>query len=345
MSYSLPLQIDGSIGSGGGQIVRTALALAAVTQQSCRLFNIRTKRPNPGLQAQHIATANAICKLCKGVLEGERIGSQELVFYPGPLNQIPNLLYVKLDTAASITLLLQALVPLALQASKPVRIVFEGGGTDTFFSPTLDYWQYVFLKILEKMGVRTEINIKRRGYYPRGGAQAEVLVYPAKLQKLSLATPGPLQKIIIFSGAAKELKPRKVAERQIAGSREILAKLKLPLEERVSYWPADCAGSHFCIAAYFENTVIGADKLGTLGKKAEDIGRETALEILKLAKNPACLDKHMTDQILIYLALAGGGKITVPQITPHAAATQKVIEQFLPGRFVNQQGYVEYQRD
>ena len=136
-----------------------------------------------------------------------------------------------------------------------------------------------------------------------------------------------------ISGASLFLKDKKVAERQLAGMREILGKLKLPIEEKVQYHKTQCPGSQICLAAEFENTVIGADNLGKLGKRAEDVGKEAALELLKEQKTEACLDKHLADQILPFLALAGKSEITVSEITNHCKTNIWVIEKFLEGRF------------
>jgi len=222
----------------------------------------------------------------------------------------------------------------ALLAPSPIKIVFNGGATDTFFSPTMDYFQYVFLKILGKMGAKVEINILRRGYYPEGGAKVEVKVFPFKLKNINLTERGSLKKILAISGASELLKSKKVAERQLQGAREVLGKLKLPMEERVEYYQTQCPGSQICLIAEFENTVIGTDNLGKLGKRAEDVGKEAALELLREQKSEACLDKHSADQLLPYMALASGkSQVTVSEITNHCKTNIWVIEKFIDGKF------------
>jgi RNA 3'-phosphate cyclase len=325
------IEIDGSIGEGGGQILRTACALSAVTKKPCRIFNIRKSRPKPGLATQHLLGIQALAQLCNGKLEGDYLGSEEIKFYPGEIKS--RNLQVKIETAGSITLVLQTLIPPALFAPDPLKINFNGGATDTFFSPTIDYFQNVFLKILEKMNAKVEINILKRGYYPEGGAQIEVTVSPFKLKTFNLTERGKLQKILAISGASEFLKKKKVAERQLAGVREVLGKLKLPIEERVEYNKTQCPGSQICLAALFENTVIGADNLGKLGKRSEDVGKEASLELLKEEKSRACLDKHLADQILPYLALASGkSQATISEITNHCKTNIWVIEKFLEGK-------------
>ena len=134
-----------------------------------------------------------------------------------------------------------------------------------------------------------------------------------KLKSLNLTERGKLKKISIISGASETLRNKKVAERQIAGVREVLGKLKLPTEEKVEYYLSQSPGSQICLVADFENTIIGTDNLGKLGKRAEDVGKEAALELLKEEKSGACLDKHLSDQILPYLAIIQKkSKITIP---------------------------------
>lgn len=326
------IEIDGSFGSGGGQILRTAVSLSAITGKDCRIFNIRKGREKPGLAFQHLLGLQTLSQLCNGKLEGDFLGSQEVKFSPGKIQDKD--LHIKIETAGSITLVLQILIPSVLFASSPIRITFEGGATDTFFSPTMDYFRYVFLKILERMGGKAEVNILRRGYYPEGGAEMEVKIYPKKIEKLNLTEKGKLGKVLVISGASRSLKDKKVAERQVAGVKEVLGKLKLPLEERIEYCDTRCPGSQICLVAEFEKTVIGADNLGKLGKRAEDVGKEAALELLKEDKSGACLDKHMADQILPYMALAKGkSQVSVSEVTGHAKTNIWVIEKFIDGKF------------
>lgn len=347
------IKIDGSTGEAGGQILRTACALSAVTKKPCQVFNIRKGRPKSGLATQHLIGIQGLARLCNGRIEGDFLGSEEIKFWPQEIEAKE--LRIKIETAGSITLALQALIPPALLAPQLVKIIFDGGSTDTFFSPTINQFRYVFLKILEKMGAKVEVNILKRGYCPEGGAKVEIIIHPllrqdsrlrppgfggqtggqaSKLRSINLTERGKLEKIIAISGASDFLKNKKVAERQMAGVREILGKLKLPIEEKIEYYETSCPGSQVGLVAQFENTVIGADNLGRLGKRAEDVGKEAATELLKEAKFEACLDKHLADQILPYMALASGrSQVLVSEVTNHCKTNIWVIEKFIKGKF------------
>ncbi|KPJ73238.1 hypothetical protein AMJ48_02115 [Parcubacteria bacterium DG_74_1] len=326
------IEIDGSFGSGGGQILRTACALAAITKKPCHIFNIRVKRPKPGLMPQHLFGLQALAQICKARLEGDELESKEIKFYPGEIYK--DRITINIPTAGSITLILQALIPPALFVPSITKISFNGGATDTFFSPTIDYFRYVFLKIIEIMGAKVKINVSRRGYYPEGEAKMEAEVFPSELKNLNLLKRGAFKKITAISGASTSLRNKKVAERQLAGVREVLGKFKLPTEEKIEYFDVCCPGSQICLIAEFENTTIGTDNLGRLNKRAEDIGKEAALELLKEQKSGTCLDKYLADQILPYLALLPGkSQVACSEITKHSRTNIWVIEKFLDGEF------------
>ncbi|MCX6764576.1 MAG: RNA 3'-terminal phosphate cyclase [Candidatus Nealsonbacteria bacterium] len=328
------IEIDGSHGEGGGQILRTALALSAITKKECRILNIRKGRERPGLAHQHLLEVQTLSLLCQGKLEGDFLGSKEIKFFPGKIKNGRQSFNIKVPAAESITLLLQGLLPFCLLSESPTTLIIEGGATDTFFSPTIDYFQYCFLRVLEKLGGKIEIEILKKGYYPEGNANLKIKIIPSKLKKINLVERGEFKKIRVFSGASEFLKSKKVAERQLAGIREVLGELNLNVEEKAEYYQTQCPGSQVCIICEFENTIIGTDGLGKFGKRAEDIGKETALELLKEQKSNACLDKRLADQILIYLALIERkSSVTVSEVTEHCKTNIWVIEKFLEGNF------------
>jgi RNA 3'-phosphate cyclase len=320
MSNQEIIEIDGSY---------LAFTLSAATKKPCRVFNVKD------LTSQRLLEIQILAKLSNGKLEGGYPGSEEIKFFPGEIEGNRMSLNIKIETEGSIVLVLQTLILPSLLSAVPVKIGFEGGATDTFFSPTMDYFRFVFLKILGIMGAEIEINVLKRGYYPEGGANVEMNISPSRLKPLDLTERGKLNKILAVSGAAESLQKQKAAERQIAGVREILGKLNLPVEEKIEYYPARCPGSQICLVAEFENTIIGTDILGVPGKKTEDVGKEAALELLKEQKSGACLDKYLTDQILPYMALSPGkSQATVSGITERSKADIRIIEKFVDGKFI-----------
>jgi RNA 3'-phosphate cyclase len=335
------VEIDGSYGEGGGQIVRTACSFAALTQKRCHITNIRLARRLPGLRPQHVASVRALARICGGSLEGDAIGSRELAFSPGPI--VVADLHVKLETAASITLMLQALLPAAVAAHRPIAISVEGGGTDTARAPTLDYFRYVFLRFLQRMGALVEVAVVRRGYYPKGGAAMRIRVDAGKPRRLEVRDRGALKEVTLFSQAATVLKARKVAERQVEAALSMINALGITTRSSVEYAPSFSAGSSLCIVAEFADTVIGADALGARGKWAEEVGKEAGAGFIAQFQGSACLDSYMADQILPYLALAGfGSSVTVSAVTSHCRTNMWVIEKFLEGRFQMQRNFITW---
>lgn len=342
------LDIDGSYLEGGGQILRTACALSAVTGTPCRIFNIRKGRPRPGLRTQHLAGIEALAFFSGGRLEGAFQGSTEITFSPGAESKAE--LSVVISTAGSITLALQSLLPAAVMAPAPVpapvtpvTIEFRGGATDTFFAPSLDYCTEVFLATLGMIGVRAEVEAARRGYYPKGGAQGVARIFPSRPGALSLTERGTPNKILLLSRASASLKARSVAERQAAGARQALGKADIPVEERISYHDSSCPGSSICLVAVYENSRLGADGLGKIGKRAEDVGREAARSLLGEMASGACLDRHMADQVLPFMALSGREcSVTVSEVTTHARTNMWVTEKFIQGKFEVRDGLVRW---
>ncbi|ABM81382.1 RNA 3'-terminal phosphate cyclase [Hyperthermus butylicus] len=328
--------IDGSIGEGGGQILRTTLALAALLGKPVRIVNIRAKRPRPGLQRQHLTSVKAVAELASARVEGLELGSTTLVFIPRGLRS--GRFYFNIGTAGSITLVLQALLPVTAFAPGPVEVEIVGG-TDVPWSPPIDYVRFVLRKLLAMFGFEFEIIVKRRGHYPRGGGRVVLRVTqpPHVLKPVKLEERGKVLRVEGLSHAVRL--PRHVAERQ-ARSAEAVLRSKLPgvpisidLEwYEPSRDPHLGPGSGVVVWAVAEHSVLGSDSLGAKGKPAEAVGREAAEKLLEDLATGTALDRHASDMLIPYAALACGESILGgARLTMHAWTNIEVVKMLVPG--------------
>jgi len=328
-----PVVIDGSFGEGGGQVVRTSLALSAVTGRPVKIVNIRAKRRNPGLQHQHLSAVKAVAMISGGEAVGASLGSTELSFYPGRLRA--GSFKIDVGTAGSVTLIAQALLPVL--PFLPGRTSFEiVGGTDVPWSPTSDYFASVVAKTAEIVGFRFSFEILRRGYYPRGGGAVRLTIEdpPGSLKPFRLLRRGRIERFEIRS-VAHNL-PRHVAERQAGSAQEILSRefrgseISTFIEDDSSPLRSLDPGSSVSIAAYTESSILGADSLGERGKRAELVGREAAQRLIEDLRTDMALDRHMSDMIIPIAALAGrGSEVGGAALTEHALTNASVVEKVL----------------
>jgi RNA 3'-terminal phosphate cyclase (ATP)/RNA 3'-terminal phosphate cyclase (GTP) len=320
--------IDGSYGSGGGQIVRTAVGLSAVTGKPCKIINIRAGRPNPGLRHQHLNGIEAVAKLSNANVKGGKINSTEIEFVPNKIEA--QHLKIDIGTAGSVTLIMQALMITAIHASGPIEFEITGG-THVKWSPTTGYFRHVFSEYMKRMGIRLESETASYGYVPKGGGKIKVKVNPAnKIKPINIMERGKHIVTEAWSNASRELIKPGVCERQTKG-----AERWTDLNKRNSkYVPSASTGSSITIAASFENSWIGASALGERGKSAELVGEEAGKALKKELESKSTVDSHMADQILPYMALADGkSTIIAPALTDHVKTNIWVIEKFLPVKF------------
>ncbi len=327
------LEIDGSIGEGGGQVLRTSLALSSILGVPIRIYNIRAKRSKPGLRPQHLNSVKAVAMLSGAEVEGLRIGSTELVFKPRRLRG--GSFKIDIGTAGSISLIIQAVAPIAAFAPQPVRIWIRGG-TDVPMSPTIDYMRVVFSRILRLLGYKLSIGVVQRGHYPRGGGIVvfEVSEPPGKLGSVVIEEPGDVEVVEGISHAWKL--PRHVAERQ-ANAAKLMISSKIGVVPRIEIeWEPESSrkalgpGSGITLWALTKNSILGSDALGARGKRAEKVGEEAAVKLLEDLKTRAALDRHMSDMIIPYLALASGTSIiSGARLTLHAYTNIMVTKMFL----------------
>lgn len=320
------IEVDGSLGEGGGQILRTCAAMGALTGEEFRIENIRAKRKNPGLRPQHITAIDAVARLCDAKVEGLHEGSMTLEFKPGKIKG--GSMRLNIGTAGSITLVLQALMVPAMYAEKDVDLEITGG-TDVRWSPQIDFLRFVTLPLLSRFGYAAEINLVKRGYYPAGGGIVKARIKPAGgLDRINLLERGEIISIGGMSHASQELSKAEVAERQAKSAGKLVYE-KLSAEARIKKEYANTVsyGSGITLWANTEKSVVGADSLGEKGKPSESVGLEAAERFIEEISSGAALDSHMGDQIIPYLALAGG-KVDVSRITEHTRTNVEIVNRF-----------------
>ena len=351
---NLPLnmiKINGSYLEGGGQIVRTALALSTLTGKPFTANNIRKGRSQPGLKNQHLTAVNTLRQMCDAQTKGAELASTELEYIPGKVN-FKNL-NIDIGTAGSITLLLQAILPVVLFKDKKMKIQVKGG-TDTKYSMPVDYFTNVFIPQLRRYA-DFDISLEKRGYYPKGAGQLVIKLNPkysfkegimenlSKLREkpIKILEQNKLQVIYGASHASKDLMKSNVAERQAKTAKYILGKYGVASKISIQYTDTLSTGSGITLWAMFSNSdemdfqnpvILGADSLGEKSKPAEKVGTEAAERLGNQIDSSAPIDKYLADQILPYLALSGG-EINVSEVTEHAKANIYVIEKFLDVKF------------
>ncbi|MCS7128799.1 MAG: RNA 3'-terminal phosphate cyclase [Sulfolobales archaeon] len=333
MSSGEIVAIDGSMGEGGGQILRYSLALSALLLKPVKIINIRAKRSNPGLRPQHLTAVRALADVTMAEVIGASVGSQALMFKPR--RRLGGSYKFNIGTAGSISLVIQALLPALLFAEDDSTIEITGG-TDVSNSPPIDYMRFVFKPTLEKIGANIEIQLKKRGHYPRGGGLVVLNVRRLKepLMALNAIERGEVRGIEGLSHCVKL--PSHVAMRQAKSAEELILK-ETGIRPRINVEfyettkdPHLGPGSGITIYAVTDNSIIGADALGERGKPAERVGEEAAVKLLSELRTGMAFDVHMADMLIPYIALAKGRScIGVSNITLHALTAIMVTKQFL----------------
>jgi len=324
------LEIDGSYLEGGGQILRTSLALSTITNTPIRVFNIRKKRPKPGLKHQHLAVIEGFIRVFGARAENAFLGSEEIIFYP---NRKEGRVKEKIDigSSGSIGLFLQGLI-FAILFSPNLEAELEiVGGTFGKWSMPVDYYSYVIFPLLK---IKADFNIIRRGYYPKGGGVVILKIKSQNIRPINFVERGSLKKIKILSFASSLLKDKEVAQRQMREA-ERLIRNKFPnihIESYFEYKDTYSPGSEIFLCAYFDKTILWVDNLGEKEKPSEKVAEEAVKKILEEIEGEACVDRHLADNLIPYMGMLGG-RVKVSCFTDHILTNIFVTEKFLERRF------------
>lgn len=317
------LELDGS--GGGGQLVRTALALSVLAGTPFRMEGIRGSRPNPGLRPQHLAAVELLAAAGDADVSGAMEGSGTLAFEPGDVR--PGAYEVDVGTAGSVPLVFDAVLPLATAAGGRIA-VRATGGTDVRWAPTMDYYRRVKLPLLRRFGLDAAVDLDRRGFYPAGGGEATLWLGSSELRPIDLDAAGPTEGARVYSVASSDLDDRDVADRQADTAVDGLSESGIDVLERtVQYADARSTGSAVLVRLDRGDAIAGFDRLGERGTPAESVGEGAVDAAWALEGSVAAVDEHMADQLLVFLALVGG-RVAVPAVTDHVETNAAVLDAF-----------------
>ncbi len=349
--------LDGNYGEGGGALVRTALALSALTGQDFKVTNIRAGRSDSGLKAQHLTAIKALKELCHAETNNIDIGSTEFYFKPGKIKK--GIYDLDIGTAGSITLLLQALILPSLFA--PGKVTFNiTGGTCGKWQASVDYLQNILLPYLNRFVEKIEIKILKRGYYPKGQGQIKFEISPRfnihkyssfsalseelpfKVPKITLIGQGKLEQIRGIVNVSAELQEKEVGERirnAVVGS---VKHYDVPVNIRVEYAKAESIGGEVLVWGVFSKegkvdydnpVLLAGDAIIEKNKSSEEIGKEAAEELKKQIDDNSAVDHHLADQLIQFLGLLPGSQMKTGELSKHAETNMYVLEKFLPVAF------------
>ncbi len=328
MNANRQITIDGSLGEGGGQILRSTLALAILTQQPVRIKNIRAKRAKPGLRQQHLTSVRAGAEICDGELTGDEIGSRELTFNP---NAVRSGAYrFDIRTAGSTTLVLQTVFPPLMLANGTSTVTLIGG-THNPMAPPVDFLEHAFLPIIRRMGPQVTLSLERYGFYPVGGGCVTARIESVeRLRSIEFTERGE-----IVQGTAEAIVaglPINIAEREL---QVVASKLDWPAEQlRTRDFPTGCGQANvLMLTLRCEHATEVATGFGEKGVKAEHVAGRAVKALQEYIAANVPVGEHLADQLLLPFALAGGGSFVSMPLSLHAQTNMNIIRTFLPVDF------------
>lgn len=328
------IELDGSAGEGGGQILRTALALSMCSGQALAIQRIRAKRPKPGLMRQHLTCVQAAASICAARVEGAELGSQTLVFEPGEARAGDYTFNV--GTAGSCTLVLQTVLPALMLCAEPSRVLLSGG-THNPMAPPYHFLERSFAPLLRRLGVGIELELRRLGFYPAGGGQILATIRPsaAGMTPFDLTDRGPL--VEAYAECLAPALPHAVAARELAALQRALGwtgdQLRTPAVRQ-----NEGPGNALLATLVYEHVSEVITGFGEKGVSAEHVASAVAREVTAFQTSDGALGPHLADQWMLPLALAvaaqgGAASFTCSAMTEHATTNMGVIERFLAVRF------------
>ncbi|MFL6636369.1 MAG: RNA 3'-terminal phosphate cyclase [Massilia sp.] len=322
------IELDGAVGEGGGQILRSALTLAMITGRPFHIRNIRANRARPGLMRQHLVAVQAALQICGGEATGAALGSQDLTFVPGKVTGGDY--EFAIGTAGSCTLVLQTVLPALLKADKPSTLRLAGG-THNPMAPPVQFLQRAWCPRLAEMGARIDIVLERFGFYPAGGGVAMARVAPcAALRPRTWMTRG--ERRAAYAEAFVAGIPGRIAQREL----ECVGRAMNWGEDQllIRGLPADQGpGNALMLTLDYDHATEVFTAFGEKAVTSEQVARQVVQRTRQYLMSRAAFGEYLADQMMLPLALAGGGGFTLDEVSMHARTNAQVIETFLPVRF------------
>jgi RNA 3'-phosphate cyclase len=352
------IKLDGSYMEGGGALVRTALALSALTSKPFEVNKIRSGRPNQGLKAQHLTSIKALKEICNAKTSDIELGTTEFWFHPGKIKR--GIYEFDIGTAGSITLFLQAIILPCLFAPGKITLKVKGG-TCGKWQASVDYLQNVLIPQLTRFVEKMELKVLKRGYYPKGGGEIQLEINPRfklneyenfsqfsedlryKTVKINLVEQGEIEQIRGNINASSDLSEMEVAERIKKSAENSLKEFNVPINIRTEYKNTLSVGGEIVLWALFSKdgkmdfdnpTILGADSLIEKGKSSEQIGKEVSDKLKVEINSAAAVDRYLADQLIPFMALLPESIIKSREISKHAQTNIYVTEQFLEIGFI-----------
>lgn len=317
------LVIDGSIGEGGGQILRSALSLSMVTRRPFRIERVRAGRDRPGLMRQHLVAVRAAAAVCNAEVSGDQLGSTALSFRPRAVRGGDHRFAI--ETAGSATLVLQTIAPALLRAPEPSHVVLEGG-THNPAAPPFDFLARSWAPAMREMGVSIELALERPGFYPKGGGIFSARIEPGELGRFDREERGAerSRRAVAWIAGLSDA----IAERELRVARERLGLARDALERKV--WDESLGpGNVFMVEMVHEHGTSLFTSFGDKGLRAEQVAEQAIGRALAFHESEAAVEEHLADQLLLPMAIGKGGSFTSTEPSSHARSQAEILRIFL----------------